>query len=314
MIRRGALITALALASTVAAQKYQLPKMVSVKQGARASLTRDGAWFARPSKPLPNGSSLDPDHRSVTDIADDAGKRIGVRIILDDADLRVYVERDSLETVTIDNAELRPSATAPSDVGAALGRGIVIARATAQVGGTSRVELHWAWKDATIDLAGLVATARLGTEWEGEVVDGSKQQPPKPSLDVSLPPVFELLDAPNGKSFATRRGKQRAAATTLATNGAFALVRHDAGMNGLVITGWIASKQLAKYEPPKDREYGGLLGDTADPQLDLYDARDGAVIGKLWTPSSHHPAQRVGGWARYDLATPFGTASVWAQP
>ncbi len=281
--------------------------LVRAKPYAHASLTPDGPWLTNPTDP-------DPSERSMLELDDDKGKRVLVTTQLEDGFLQVYLDRAGLSTVVLADTELHPVGAQPQ-ASARLGRGMRIDQAAAQADGTSRVAIHWEWDDATVDVTGVVSTAALGTRYSGGVFDSSAPRPPRPKLDLELPASFQLLDAAAGHVFATRNGTSSVPATTVATFGAFTLVSIDLHIDHFMLTGWIRS-QLVKPKAPDRELIGGLLGEDGvgrDVPLDVYDAIGGRVIGHLRSAVHETATAHTRGWTRYDVATQFGIAPVWAR-
>jgi hypothetical protein len=299
---------ALVLAVTALPAIAAADSLVQPKPGAHASLTLGGPWLVHPSPPP-------LDSRSETELVEDHGNRVLVRIFLDGGSLQLYLDSAGLATVTISETELHatdtPGALGARDAGAKLERGVPIDDATPQPAGTTRVAIRWQWDGATIELHGIVGTAILGTRFEPKVVTPDQRKPPS-RPDHQLPATFELQGAPGGKVFVSRRGKGPAAVTAIATSGAFTLVQLERQPEG-VITGWIASKLVAApTSTPVEPSTYGMLADPTTP-VDIYDARGGNVVGKLWDTSRFKAVAHVDGWTRYDLATIFGVATVWAR-
>jgi len=302
---KGLAFACLALFTTAADAK----PLVRAKPYARASLTADGPWLANPTDP-------DPNERSILEIEDDKGKRVLVTTYCESGFVQLYLDRAGLGTLAVADTELHPIGPT-SAAGARLGQGMRIDEATPQADGTSRVTIHWEWGDATIDLAGVVPTAALGTRYEPGVVHSSARHPPRPKLDIVLPASFQLLDGAAGHVFATRNGKDAVPATTVTTLGAYTLVSVDLAIDHFLVTGWIRS-QLVKPPPPgrDDEMVGGLLGvdgEHRDTQADVYDAIGGRVIGHLRSVAREKPVARSRDWTRYDIATQFGIAPVWVK-
>lgn len=276
--------------------------LIRAKPHAHASLTRDGAWLTFPS--------AEADMLAATQIEDEHGKRILIKTTIDDGWLELFLDPADVGTVTV--APTKLTVPGSHDVGAALGPGMLIDDAVADSHGISRVTIHLAFAETTIDLHGELPTKALGTRYEPPA-----KPEPEPKDDVELPPSCDLLDAPNGHAFASRHASTRGAATVISKRGAYTLVRLDGDLAGLSITGWLSTRLVTPMPPAK---YGGAfvsIGGHDDPSisprpLSVFDAREGTIIGELATRSLHREAAHVKQWVRYDLATQFGVAPVWA--
>jgi len=313
-VSRTSLLVTIALmlgaGATDAGPQHWIGDHAEAKVGARASLTADGPW-------LPGAIE------AVTVLA--ARETIGARPQVESygAGLRLWLYADpaGLADVTTSETMLVPNADAvgaPVDErtpGMHLGAGTDLAEIGPDDHGHTAVTIRWPLrgddpKSGGLEVHGYVATATLGKTFTS-VASSFSTRP----IDVSLRPDVALLDAPNGKPFATITKDPYTRAAKLARDGAFTLVQIE--YSGLV--GWVASRQvvkLGKERPPEDG--GELIGSamttpTLPVHTPLYDAIDGHVIGEALGGFAYPVKDMTTSWERFDVKTSFGIASVWAK-
>jgi hypothetical protein len=293
-------------------------RLVRASARTRASLSPDGAWLAKHAR---DGDSLE--------VYKDGEGRLQILEEVDGAYLVLHVERLTLRTVTLDDAELFPSAAAAEQPmvsttpGMRLLAGAPIDSATPAARGLSKVGLRL----GALQITGYVDTSKIGTLYQGGGLSWSE------AADVTLPARFQLLDAPSGHAFVISANPERTPAHVIQRDAAFTLVQISAGA-----IGWIASRQL-KPPPasgsefigpmimnrvrmcgPGGRDARGIDGCAPDPEntvregAPLFDAIDGRIVGTVISYFRHKPARTDRGWNRYDIPTRFGTLRLWTQP
>jgi hypothetical protein len=284
---------------------------------ARISLTADGPWIA-PARGTNAGTSAYP-------VVDATTARPRIELALDDhATVRVFVDPDALAPLIAEATAVSPRRSIAPTAGDTTPGVIVRAgRQLDSVGSDEHGVSRVAWTESvggTTRVHGYVATDKLGKMflYTGETV-------PPHGWTATLPAAFELLDAPNGAAFATFDRSERNAAKILERSGAFTLVRIRGGE-----VGWIASR-LVDPNPPSATAGGGAVvsitgdrDDNGDASLlpdeatlpygaDLFDRVGGTRVGSVTGTFLIDPVERRGAWRRFELASPFGTISVWAN-
>ncbi len=296
-------------ATATAGPRHWTGDHAEAKVGAHASLTADGPW-------LPGAVGA----FTVLAARDTIGERPQVESYGDGVRLWVYADPAGLADVTTSETMLVPSlaaieATDGQMPGMQLGAGTDFADVGVDNHGQTGVTIRWPLrrddpKSGGLEVHGYVPTATLGKTFNS-VASSFKTRPP----DVSLRPNIELLDAPNGKPFATIKNDRYARAAKLAHDGAFTLVQLE--YSGVI--GWVASRQIIKLGNERPPEVAGELVEggedrsTLPPQIRLYDAIDGHVIGETIGGFEYPVMETTRGWRRYDVKTTFGNASVWAR-
>jgi hypothetical protein len=304
----------------------------SATAGARASLAPDGPWL---TGTLAQGEELE--------IHNKRGARPQFLERASGASLLMYVDAAGLATCTREGAVLYPTPASAlkerdaKSIGMYLGAGRVLDSIGPDESGLSAVKISWHWGGGNaLELRGYIATERLVKVYAHMPEDIPAFEP-----DVTLPGDYKLLDAPNGKPFATSTNRDRLPAVVLEKRGGFTLVRVAQGA-----IGWIAAAQvkpaaaitpkkrkvkdivqpvhISKDDPEGDENgveggevggvVGGVGGDTMLPEhTPIYDRPDGRVVGEV-SDGYMLPVPRADkAWLRYELDTRFGKVSVWAK-
>src|SRR5262245_63805412 len=167
--------------------------------GARASLAPDGPWLPAT---LAQGEELEI-HKG--------GARPQFLERASGASLLLYIDLAGLATCTREGAALYPTpAIAMKErdaktVGMYLGAGRVLDSIGPDESGLSAVKISWHWGGGNaLELRGYIATERLVKVYTHMPEDIPAFEP-----TVTLPGDYKLLDAPNGKPFATSTNQDR---------------------------------------------------------------------------------------------------------
>jgi len=319
------LVVVLSAAGSVLAQPLPEPdgRWVVASTRTKASLSPDGPWLAQAIR---FGFGLE--------VQRDSGPRLPIRTKMSGVRLVLYVDRSTLQTVVIDDAELVPTVAAAAHAleynspGMVLNAGTVIEVIALAENGLSKVRIH-GHQRGKLRITGFVASSKIGTLYRQHGMLSHFE-----FGEVSLPGNFKLLDAPGGAAFAISTKRERVPAKTIERNGKFTLVRIAEGA-----VGWIASSQVREV-PESKREFIGDMfaqpvgteceergegvpnaagGCTPDPKnavrekTPLFDAIDGSVVGTVTSYFRYQPVQQDRGWARFEVPTRFGKVPLWAH-
>jgi TonB family protein len=307
--------------------------------GARASLAVDGPWL--PGK-LRGSESLE--------VHDARGARPKILEHVEGVRLFLYVDPSALVTSTLAGAVLAPTADAlrasrdGNSPGMNLGAGRQIDTAGPDENGATAVTIAWHWGGGNaLELRGYVATAKLAKVYRNTLEDIPAFQP-----DVTLPGDYKLLDAPNGKPFATSKNTERLPAMALIKKSGFTLVRVAQGAVGWIATSQVKAAKVATgpikpkrvkvkdiVQPVKIQKrgdgdvngdvggeeggveggvVGGVMPDKVLPQgTPVLDRPDGKPLGEVEVGELMPTPREDKGWLRYELPTRFGTVAVWAR-